>query len=179
MTDRLDPITGRIGVGVLLVLFLTVGVWGQQSFRYSEASSNVILRYSRTPAELGGSDTSTTVTVYGDGTVVVHYPQFGKRRGDYTKTLIRAELDDLIASIVNKGVVDSIPGPLRKKSRRLWPSNLGAIMSPTPISPRSRSISPATVPQGCEDRKRSMSTIELPALPCSSKLRSYLRSSRS
>ncbi len=52
MTDRLDPITGRIGVGVLLVLFLTVGVWGQQSFRYSEASSNVILRYSRTPAEL-------------------------------------------------------------------------------------------------------------------------------
>ena len=43
MTDRLDRVTGRIGVGILLVLFLTAGVWGQQDFSYSEESSAVIL----------------------------------------------------------------------------------------------------------------------------------------
>ncbi len=43
MTDRLDRITGGIGVGILLVVFLTVGAWGQQGFTYSEESSAVIL----------------------------------------------------------------------------------------------------------------------------------------
>ena len=46
------------------------------------------------------------MTVYGDGRVVVHYPQYGARQGDYSMTLIKAELDELIASMVNKGVIE-------------------------------------------------------------------------
>ena len=62
--------------------------------------------YSRTPGELAGADTTTTVTVYGDGRVVVRYPPYGARQGDYTMTLIKAELDELVASVVNNGVVE-------------------------------------------------------------------------
>ncbi len=55
---------------------------------------------------MAGADRSTTVTVYGDGRVVVHYPPYGQRQGDYTMTLIKAELDELIASMLNKGVIE-------------------------------------------------------------------------
>ena len=39
MKDGFGRIAGSIGVVSLLVLCLTVGVWGQQGFSYSEESS--------------------------------------------------------------------------------------------------------------------------------------------
>ena len=107
MKSKLGRTVAIIAVLGLSVASLAGIVWAQSSdFSYSEASGAVVVRYTRTPGELAGPDTSTTVTVYGNGRVIVHYPPFGARRGDYEMTLSKAELDELVATLVYNDMVE-------------------------------------------------------------------------
>lgn len=90
----------------LLTTHLTGSVWAQSGFSSSNDRNAVIVRYTRTPGELEAPDSSTTVTIYGSGRTLVHYSPYGARKGDYEMTLTRTELNDLIASLVDNGVLE-------------------------------------------------------------------------
>lgn len=91
----------------LLFLNFSGALWAESRFSYLKDNDAVVLRYSRTPAELEAVDASTVVTVYGNGRAVVHYPQFGARKGDYETTLSDNELDELVATLVDNNVMES------------------------------------------------------------------------
>ena len=90
----------------LVLLCLTGTTWAQSDFFFVENSDEVVLRYTRTPGELAGTDTTTSLTVFGSGRVNIHFPLHGKRQGDYEMTLTKAELNELVATMVNFGVME-------------------------------------------------------------------------
>lgn len=100
----------QYAVKFLILGFLSLqcpgALWAKPVFSYAKDNEAVVLRYSRTPAELEASDASTIVTVYGSGRAVVHYPQFGERKGDYETTLSVSELDELVATLVDNNVME-------------------------------------------------------------------------
>jgi hypothetical protein len=66
----------------------------------------VVVTFREVLGEIGGVDRGPTLTVYGDGRMVAHYPRYMKRAGDYERRLGPAELDALVASLAAKGVLD-------------------------------------------------------------------------
>lgn len=91
---------------VLMAAHTMGTVWAQSGFTHSSENSAVIVRYTRTPGELEAPDSSTTVTIFGSGRVLVHYSPYGARKGDYEMTLSRTKLNDLIGSLVDNGVME-------------------------------------------------------------------------
>jgi hypothetical protein len=89
------------------VLFCSapVSVWAQSEFSIVENSGSVVARWSRTPAELAGFDASTQVTVYGDGRVVVSFPEPSPRKGSYQTRLAPAELEALMGALVSNNAM--------------------------------------------------------------------------
>ena len=106
MNQKFWRTASKIVIFSLLATHLTGTVWAQSGFSSSSDSNAVIVRYTRTPGELEAPDSSTTVTVYGSGRMLVHYSPYGARKGDYEMTLSRAELNELIASLVDNGVME-------------------------------------------------------------------------
>jgi hypothetical protein len=106
MNHKFWRTASKIVILGLLATHLTGTVWAQSSFSTSGDSYAVIVRYTRTPGELEAPDSSTTVTVYGSGRLLVHYSPYGARKGDYEMTLSETELDELIASLVDNGVLE-------------------------------------------------------------------------
>lgn len=104
-----NHIQQRAKIILCAALFIALpngAVWAQSLYSYAKEDAAVVLRYSRTPAELEGTDTSTIVTVYGSGRVVVNYPQFSVRKGDYETLLTSTELDALMDNLVNNNVME-------------------------------------------------------------------------
>jgi hypothetical protein len=77
----------------------------------------VVLVYREVLGEIGGDDRGPTLTVYGDGRAVAHYPRYMKRAGDWEHRLGGAELDALLASLATKGVLDFDPAAVRAAAR--------------------------------------------------------------
>lgn len=92
---------------VFLSVFLLPGLAiAQATYTYLEDPSNVVVRYSRTPTEMEVEDRATTVTVYGNGRAVVYFPPHGYRQGLYQTTLSIIELDNMVATMVDAGMVE-------------------------------------------------------------------------
>ncbi len=66
----------------------------------------VVVTYRELQGEIGGTERGPVLTVYGDGRVVSHYPVFMKRAGDWEHRLAPGELDALLRSLADKGVLD-------------------------------------------------------------------------
>jgi hypothetical protein len=64
----------------------------------------VVLSYTQTPDMLGNPDTTPMIRVYGDGEVLIHYPVYMKRAGDYQVFLNPGELRKLLVAV--SGVFD-------------------------------------------------------------------------
>jgi len=75
---------------------------------YSGEESSVVLSLIRRPAELETAD-YPTLTVYGDGRVVAHYPHWMKRAGDHSGFLTSEQMDSLVRSVVDRGILDFDP----------------------------------------------------------------------
>jgi hypothetical protein len=106
MNHRFWRTASKIVVFGLLATHLTGTVWAQSGFSSSSDSNAVIVRYTRTPGELEAPDSSTTTTIYASGRTLVHFSPYGARKGDYELTLSRAELKELIASLVDNGLLE-------------------------------------------------------------------------
>jgi hypothetical protein len=105
MKDKLWQVTGKALALCLLTIQFSGAVYAQYDFSYSDDSNTVVVRYSRTPGEIEAPDSSTTATIYGNGRVIVHYPPYGTRKGDYQTNLSAAELDALISNLLDKDVM--------------------------------------------------------------------------
>lgn len=77
----------------------------------------VVVTFREVLGEMGGVDRGPTLTVYGDGRMVAHYPRYMKRAGDYERRLGSAELDALVGSLAAKGVLDFDAAAVRGAAR--------------------------------------------------------------
>lgn len=76
-----------------------------------------VVVYRELIGEIAGPDRGPTLTIYGDGRVVAHYPVYMKRAGDWERRLARTELDALLASLAAKGVLDFDAASVRAATR--------------------------------------------------------------
>lgn len=76
-----------------------------------------VVVYREVLGEIGDADRGPTLTVYGDGRMVAHYPRYMKRAGDYEHRLTTAEVDALLQSLASKGVLD-FDGPATRTAAR-------------------------------------------------------------
>lgn len=89
----------------LLLLFGAASATAQ-SVDYDRSGESVVLRYQEVIGGLAAEDPGPRVEVFGDGRVLVHYPDYMKQAGTYETRISPAEVDALIAEAVAGGVVD-------------------------------------------------------------------------
>jgi hypothetical protein len=94
---------------VLIVLTLnsvSTSSWAQSSYSIARSSDSVVVQWSRTPGELEAIDSTTRVTVYGDGRVLVNFPEYSPRKGNYETRLSSDELDALMNDLVSNEAME-------------------------------------------------------------------------
>lgn len=64
----------------------------------------VVLSYTQTPEMLGNPDSTPMIRVFGDGEVLIHYPVYMKRAGEYRVFLNPGEMRQLLIAV--SGVFD-------------------------------------------------------------------------
>ncbi|HHJ36764.1 MAG TPA: hypothetical protein ENJ87_13465 [Gammaproteobacteria bacterium] len=75
-------------------------------FRYSVNSAVPVIDYQQNIHMLSAVNDRPSVKVYGNGRVVVHYPVYMKKSGDYEMQLSKKELVAMIRSMSNEGLMD-------------------------------------------------------------------------
>jgi len=68
-------------------------------FQFSNDPDTLLITYSEIPEMLGNPDATPLIRVFGDGKVLVHYPRYMKRAGDYQLYLDRGELRRLLVAV--------------------------------------------------------------------------------
>jgi len=92
---------------LLAVAFVSTAVpaLAAEPVAYPRAAGSIVIRFTETIGELQPGEPGPSLTVYGDGRAVAHYPGFMKRAGDHTTQLSAAELDGIMQSIAAKGLL--------------------------------------------------------------------------
>jgi len=62
-------------------------------------ADTVVITYSEVPDMLGNPDPTPLIRVFGDGEILVHYPKYMKRAGDYQLFLNPGELRKLLLTV--------------------------------------------------------------------------------
>lgn len=88
-------------------------------FQYSTQASAPLIEYNLKHEMLAEPDAEPLLRIYGDGQVHVHIPAYMKKAGDYEIKLSRSELDALVLSLSQDGVVDFDHSLTRENLRRL------------------------------------------------------------
>jgi hypothetical protein len=78
-------------------------------FRFAPDAVEPIIEYVEVQEMLAAPDPEPLLRVYGDGRVHVHLPVYMKRAGDYELRLLPAELNALIRSLAQDGIIDFDP----------------------------------------------------------------------
>lgn len=65
-----------------------------------------IVSYREVLGEIGEADAGPTLQVFADGQVAVHYPPYMKRAGDYQLRLTPGQVNALVRSLTDKGLLD-------------------------------------------------------------------------
>ncbi len=94
--------------GVALIGLLSP-LLAQVSFQYAQESNTPVVVLSRTSGEVGDPDPIPLLRIYGDGSVRVHFPSYLKRAGDYELQLSRTEMETLLASLIEQGLMGFDP----------------------------------------------------------------------
>jgi hypothetical protein len=89
----------------------------QASFAYSGDPATVVLSFTEILGAIEDPDPGPSLRVYGDGRVVVHYPEYMNRAGDYTFQLRRDEMEGLLRSLLEKEVVEFDEAATRRSVR--------------------------------------------------------------
>jgi hypothetical protein len=90
----------------------------QATFAYSGDPATVVLSFSEILGGIEDPDPGPSLRVYGDGRVVVHYPDYMTRAGDYSVRLGRDELEGLLRSLIEKEVVEFDEAAVRRSVRK-------------------------------------------------------------
>ncbi len=95
-------------LGVALIGLLSP-LSAQVSFQYAQESNTPVVVLNRSSGELGGTDPIPLIRIYGNGSVRVHFPSYLKRAGDYELQLSQAEMETLLASLLEQGLMGFDP----------------------------------------------------------------------
>ena len=95
-------------LGVALIGLLSP-LLAQVSFQYAQEPDTPVVVLKRTSGELGGADPIPLLRIYGNGSVRVHFPSYLKRAGDYELQLSRTEMETLLASLIEQGLMGFDP----------------------------------------------------------------------
>ena len=95
-------------LGVALIGLLSP-LLAQVSFQYAQESNTPVVVLKRTSGELGGTDPIPLLRIYGNGSVRVHFPSYLKRAGDYELQLSQTEMETLLASLIEQGLMGFDP----------------------------------------------------------------------
>ncbi len=76
------------------------------SFVRNAASAEPVIHYQQNIEMLSATNDMPSIKVYGNGHVLVHYPVYMKKAGDYEMQLDDAELVNFIHSLSNNGIMD-------------------------------------------------------------------------
>jgi hypothetical protein len=100
------------------------------TFAYSRDPNTVVLSFTEFLGAIEDPDPGPTLRVYGDGRVVVHYPPYMARAGDYEFELSRAEMEGLFRSLIEKEVVEFDEAAARRSVRETaaGPAELFAVL---------------------------------------------------
>jgi hypothetical protein len=113
----------RIGLlGLLLVLLRAAPASAQTDTALFELPSNpqaLVLRFSESYVSIADPDPGSSLEIHADGRVVVHYPPYMKRAGDYEMHLSAGALRSLVASQLARGVAEFDPVSARKRVREV------------------------------------------------------------
>ncbi|HEX9768079.1 MAG TPA: hypothetical protein VGA50_02805 [Kiloniellales bacterium] len=74
-------------------------------FAFSRAPDEVVLQLSYDGGLIENPDPMPFVRVFGDGRVIVHYPVYMKKAGDYVLRLSDQELESLLATFAKEDIV--------------------------------------------------------------------------
>ena len=128
-------LTRLVHVPVLTVIILLLGAATASAqgsppfdpqFQLPADPDTVVIAYSETPDMLANPDSTPLVRVYSDGKVLVHYPIYMKKAGDYQFFLTTGELRRLL--IATSEIFDFDPqlaAEARRKERRTRAVNEG------------------------------------------------------
>ena len=101
---------------------------------WDERPEVVVVSYRDVWAELANQDPTPLIRIVGDGRVLVHHPDCTPRAGEYELWLRPAELESLLASLLDKGLATVEPAALQRSKasveRRRWEAALAADRSP-------------------------------------------------
>ena len=92
-----------------LVTSIMIGashVAAQVIIDYPRDRATVVIKVTEVLGEIGVPDSGPSVQVHGDGYVLVHYPRYMKRAGDYHMQLSGPAMDDLMRSLGEKKVLE-------------------------------------------------------------------------
>lgn len=124
MYSRQGNINSHLSFLVLALFLGATAVLAQESplpaakaFEYNTSPGSVIVEYFEDIAEIAGEDLEARVRIWGDGRAVVHFPVYMKQAGDYETQLTTGELDTLLHSLVDKGLLDLDESALRAAKR--------------------------------------------------------------
>ncbi|MEN8206219.1 MAG: hypothetical protein ABFS24_09425 [Pseudomonadota bacterium] len=96
------------------------------AFRYSETAAEPVIEYNLVHDMLAEPDSESLLRIYGNGRVHVHYPAYMKKAGDYELQLGKAELNTLIRSLANDGIIDFDHGAAIERRKQIEAQQLAA-----------------------------------------------------
>jgi len=83
-------------------------------FEYSNDPRTIVVSYTHVLGEIGNSDKGPSLRIYADGHMVVRYPAYMKKAGEYTLELTQVEMHRLLRSLVDKKVMEFDPQAIRR-----------------------------------------------------------------
>lgn len=92
-------------------------VGGAAVIEASRRADVAVVTYRELLGEIGDADHGPVLRIYGDGRMVAHYPAYLRRAGDYEQRLAPGELDRLLRSLGDKGVLDFDVAAVRAATR--------------------------------------------------------------
>ena len=85
---------------------------------YPRDRGTVVVSFMEVLGEIKDQDPGPSVRVHGDGYVVVHYPRYMKRAGDYALQLSPQEMDNLMRSLVADRKIIEFDETATRRSKR-------------------------------------------------------------
>ena len=78
----------------------------QPMFEYSKDASTVVVSYTHILGAIGDADKGPSLKIYGDGHMLVYYPPYMKKAGEYTLQLTQGEMERLLRSLIASKVLE-------------------------------------------------------------------------
>lgn len=108
-----------IGSEVFAQSAVGIGSNFQPQFHFSTNAAEPIIEYTQVHYMLADPDPEPLLRIYGNGRVHLHQPGYMKRSGDYELWLNPKELNDLLISLSQDGILDFDPAVARSHKQQL------------------------------------------------------------